>query len=61
MASIMDPSSSWIMEGRGGEDDDNDDGRSSRREILVVVVVVLVDVMVLAREWLLSEEMLGRE
>lgn len=60
MASIMDPSSSWIMEGRGGEDD-NDNGRSSRREILVVVVVVLVDVMVLAREWLLSEDMLGRE
>lgn len=59
MASIMDPSSSWIMEGRGGEDD-NDEGRSSRREILVVVVV-LVDVMVLAREWLLSEDMLGRE
>lgn len=50
-----------MMEGRGGEDD-NDDGRSSRREILVVVVVVvLVDVMVLAREWLLSEEILGRE
>lgn len=61
MASIMEPSSSWIMEGRGGEDDNNDDGRSSRREILVVVVVVLVDVMVLAREWLLSEEILGRE
>lgn len=59
MASIMDPSSSWMMEGRGGEDD-NDDGRSSRREIFVVVVV-LVDVMVLAREWLLSEDMLGRE
>lgn len=59
MASIMDPSSSWMMEGRGGEDD-NDDGRSSRREILVVVVV-LVDVMVLAREWLLSDDMLGRE
>lgn len=59
MASIMDPSSSWMMEGRGGEDD-NDDGRSSRREILVVVAV-LVDVMVLAREWLLSEDMLGRE
>lgn len=58
MASIMEPSSSWMMEGRGGEDD-NDDGRSSRREILVVVV--LVDVMVLAREWLLSEDMLGRE
>lgn len=58
MASIMDPSSSWIMEGRGGEDD-NDEGRSSRRETLVVVV--LVDVMVLAREWLLSEDMLGRE
>lgn len=57
MASIMEPSSSWMMEGRGGEDD-NDDGRSSRREILVVV---LVDVMVLAREWLLSEEILGRE
>lgn len=49
-----------MMEGRGGEDD-NDNGRSSRREILVVVVVVLVDVMVLAREWLLSEDMLGRE
>lgn len=61
MASIMEPSSSWIIEGRGGEDD-NDEGRSSRREILVVVVVVvLVDVMVLAREWLLSEDMLGRE
>lgn len=60
MASIMEPSSSWMMEGRGGEDD-NDDGRSSRREILVVEVVVLVDVMVLAREWLLSEDMLGRE
>lgn len=59
MASIMEPSSSWMIEGRGGEDD-NDDGRSSRREILVVVVV-LVDVMVLAREWLLSEDMLGRE
>lgn len=48
-----------MMEGRGGEED-NDDGRSSRREIFVVVVV-LVDVMVLAREWLLSEDMLGRE
>lgn len=58
MASIMEPSSSWMMEGRGCEDD-NDDGRSSRRETLVVVV--LVDVMVLAREWLLSEDMLGRE
>lgn len=65
MASSMEPSSSGMIEGRGGEDDndndtDSDDGCSSLREILVVVLVdvvlvlVLVDVLdviVFAREW----------
>lgn len=61
MASSMEPSSSGMIEGRGGEDDnevndtdsDDDDGCSSPREILVVLVDVLVvlDVIVFAREW----------